>query len=67
MDTDKRKNLKVEFQCRKCKEQKPRDVSWRNFARLQVGLTPDGRFQVWCWRHDMEVFSTEPDTVRLAP
>jgi hypothetical protein len=40
--------------CRRCLEEMPRDISARDFARLEVGLTVDG-IQINCVRHDCGV------------
>jgi hypothetical protein len=41
--------------CGRCLQEKPSDVSPSEWARLNVGLTPDGSVQVWCVRHNVNV------------
>lgn len=49
--------------CRMCLREKPADVSPVQWARLSVGITPQG-IQVWCVRHNVNVdhmkLTTEP-------
>jgi hypothetical protein len=40
--------------CRLCMSDIPDDVSPQEYARLEVGCTPNG-IQVWCTRHDVNV------------
>lgn len=40
--------------CKKCFQEKPGDISMRDFARLEIGWTPVG-IQVWCLRHDINI------------
>ena len=40
--------------CLRCMDGRPEDQSPREWARLNVGMTPIG-FQVWCVRHDLNV------------
>jgi hypothetical protein len=54
------KRILMFFHCRACAREKPRTVAPNAFARLEVGLTPDG-LQVWCLRHDREVGSFTPE------
>ena len=42
------------FHCGKCLEEKPDDLSPRDWAALEVGWTKLG-LQVWCKRHDLNV------------
>lgn len=46
------------FHCGQCLNEKPDDVSPRDWSRTQTGLLPDGRIRVWCVRHDREVVTT---------
>ncbi len=47
--------------CGRCIEEGvPQDMSPREWARLEVGFTPDGTIQVWCVRHDTEVAEVAP-------
>ena len=36
--------------CGRCLEQKPEDISPKDWSRTQIGIRHDGRFQVWCNR-----------------
>lgn len=40
--------------CGKCLDELPEGQSPKEYARLNVGLTPHG-IQVWCVRHDCDV------------
>jgi hypothetical protein len=40
--------------CARCLEERPPDESPKSYARLAVGMTPEG-MQVWCVRHDCNV------------
>ena len=42
------------FHCNECIEEKPEDISPRDYAELGAGWTEQG-FQVWCKRHEMNV------------
>ena len=42
------------FHCRKCLDERPADVSPKDWAQLEIGWTTIG-FQVWCKRHDINV------------
>ncbi len=61
------KSIRVPLRCKRCVQTKPAGVSWLTWSRLEVGITEDGCFQVWCLKHDCEVFVTEPDTMRVVP
>lgn len=42
--------------CRECLKEIPPDViSPREYARLSVGILKDGRIQVFCTRHELNV------------
>jgi hypothetical protein len=41
--------------CGKCLDSLPDGVSPREWAQHEVGFTGDGRLQVWCKRHDVNV------------
>lgn len=40
--------------CGMCLSERPESVSPRDWAQVEVGLTPVG-LQVWCKRHDVNV------------
>lgn len=42
------------FHCKKCLEEKPDNVTPRDWAQHEVGFTPIG-LQVWCKRHEMNI------------
>lgn len=42
------------WHCGKCLAEKPGDISPRDYAKLEAGLTPLG-FQLWCVRHECNV------------
>lgn len=44
--------------CPRCLEERPDDVSPRDWARLNVGATKEG-VQVWCVRHDVNVMALD--------
>lgn len=46
--------IKGFLHCKKCMEDRPENVSPRDYARLEVGFTDIG-WQVWCVRHDCNV------------
>lgn len=50
--------------CGRCLREKPKNQNPAQWARLNVGLTPDGHIQVWCERHNVNVdlmqLTTEP-------
>ena len=48
--------VRVYFHCTKCIEELPDDTSPMDYARLSVGMTSDGRMQVWCVRHEKNVY-----------
>lgn len=41
--------------CAVCLQEKPKDLMPREYIWLEVGMTGQGNFQVWCVRHEMEV------------
>ena len=47
--------------CAMCADELPNDLSHREYASLEVGWTDDGRFQVWCQRHEINVVLMGPD------
>jgi hypothetical protein len=54
--------IQTYFHCRRCVSELQRVVeetgepqSPRDYARLEVGLMPNGDLRVWCRRHEMEV------------
>lgn len=46
--------IKRYFQCAKCIKELPPGVSPQEWARFNVGFTPQG-IQVWCVRHNCNV------------
>lgn len=46
--------IQMFFHCAKCIEEKPNNVSPREWAQLEVGWTKLG-LQVWCRRHERNV------------
>jgi hypothetical protein len=48
--------------CGKCLEEMPDGVSPKNWARQQLAVTKEGRFQLWCTRHNCNIalISIEP-------
>ena len=42
------------FHCAKCMDEKPDDMSPREYGSVEVGFTNRG-LQVWCKRHEMNV------------
>lgn len=53
--------------CRRCEDERPKDQTPAQWARLGVGITETGDLQVWCVRHDVNVDAItvviESDTV----
>ena len=41
--------------CKLCLNQIPDDTSPREWVQIEVGMTGQGNFQVWCIRHEIEV------------
>jgi len=56
--------------CKKCLDEIRSGISGktspRDYARNEVGLTEDG-IQVWCVRHEMEVFNSASDNFNDIP
>jgi len=46
--------IQMYMHCQLCMLEEPEDVSMRDWARLNVGMTDTG-LQVWCVRHDINV------------
>jgi len=44
--------------CTRCFKEKPGNTSMKEYARYEVGWTPDG-LQVWCIRHDCNVMHVD--------
>jgi len=58
--SEKKCEIKAFFHCRRCIEEMPKGIiSARDYSRLSVGLRVDDTIQVWCDRHDVEVFHSE--------
>ena len=47
--------IEIFFHCGKCLDEKPDDLSPREFGSIEVGITKDGDIQVWCKRHEVNV------------
>jgi len=55
------------FHCKQCIEEcRDLQVSPKNYARLEVGLTAEGKIQVWCTRHDKQVVRLSVSAVPTA-
>lgn len=50
--------IKAFLHCALCMAEKPRTVSARDYARLEIGWTDIG-FQAWCVRHDVNVLHVD--------
>jgi hypothetical protein len=50
------------FHCSKCIAELPNGTSPRDWAQLEVGMTPLG-IQVWCKRHDLNVYHFDLTTI----
>jgi len=46
------------FHCKECIEEKPGDVSPRDWIRNEVGWTVKG-LQVWCVRHEKNIINLD--------
>lgn len=54
--------------CRRCADAcKIRHTSPKEWARLEVGVTPEGFLQVWCLRHDIQVFLSDKPVFSVPP
>jgi hypothetical protein len=53
-------DLRIEdfMHCALCLAERPKDISPRDFAALEVGWTHRG-FQVWCRRHECNVIHVD--------
>jgi len=60
----KRPKSKIKFfaNCAMCTAEVPEGESFESYGRLTVGFTKDGKVQVWCVRHDAEVFTIGPES-----
>jgi hypothetical protein len=54
--------IKMYMHCAKCLREIPEGQSPGDYARLHVGWTDTG-LQVWCSRHDSEVFTLDGTVV----
>lgn len=60
------------FHCTLCLEEKPSDISPRDYAQLEMGFTELG-IQVWCKRHECNVVhidfegATHPANLKRKP
>jgi hypothetical protein len=43
------------FHCKNCAPRKPKRATFRDWVRVEIGLTAEGFIQVWCIRCEMEV------------
>lgn len=50
--------IKAFFHCKLCLDERPSDVSPRDWAQLEVGWTVRG-IQVWCKRHECNVMTMD--------
>jgi hypothetical protein len=50
-------DIQMFFHCKKCVEELPKGISPREWAHLEVGMTSYGSVQIWCIRHDEEVYN----------
>jgi len=46
------------FHCKECFEEKPADISARDWIRNEVGWTIKG-LQVWCVRHEKNIINLD--------
>lgn len=53
-DLSSNNEIKMYLHCTLCLEEKPEDISPRDWQRIQVGFTPLG-MQVWCVRHECNI------------
>jgi len=44
--------------CKLCLDERPPDISPREYAQLEIGFTVPG-FQVWCRRHEANVIDVD--------
>ena len=58
MELTNNHSIHTYMHCGLCLEEKPSDISPRDFAELEIGWTEIG-FQVWCKRHDCNVMSID--------
>lgn len=50
--------IRLFFHCGKCIDEKPDDVTPRDWARIEVGWTDRG-IQVWCKRHEVQIMHVD--------
>lgn len=53
--SDVENNIEMYFNCTSCINEMPDDVSPAEYANTQMGFTKDGKIQVWCNRHNINV------------
>ena len=41
--------------CSVCLSERPADIAPRDWARQQLSIGRDGRMQLWCTRHDINI------------
>ena len=46
--------IEIFIHCRKCMDEKPTDISPKDYQQIQVGFTELG-IQVWCNRHNCNI------------
>lgn len=52
MSADPHTGIQMYFHCRKCVAAKPPDTTPRDWARTEMGVSPEGDLIVWCIRHE---------------
>lgn len=50
--------IEMFFHCKKCINEKPKDISPRDWIRNEVGWTIKG-LQVWCVRHEENIINLD--------
>ena len=49
--------------CRRCIEEKPENISPRDYAQLEVGYTKIG-LQIWCRRHNINIIHIDFENLK---
>ena len=52
--------IEMFMHCAACLDELPDGMSPAAYSNLTIGPTNDGTLQVWCNRHDLEVFDSPP-------
>ena len=62
---DPQSGIELYMHCCQCLQEKPENQSPQEWVQIEAGIMPDGKFRVWCKRHQKNVV-TFTDSVKLA-